>query len=78
MGGDITSHGAVVGGMLGALNGYGSLDKHLLKKLIECDVTRESNPGTIRPEFLSVGKHGIANIQLLIKQKAGAQVVIKN
>jgi ADP-ribosylglycohydrolase len=63
MGGDITTNGAAVGGMLGAHNGFNKLDKHLVKKLIECDVTTESNPGTIRPSFLSVGKHGIVNIQ---------------
>ena len=47
----------------------------MVQKVLECDVTKE---GRKRPEWLSVGKHGVNNIKRLLEIKANGSYVFKN
>lgn len=47
----------------------------MVKKVIQCDVTKE---GRIRPEFLSVGKNVAQNIKELIRKRVIDKIKFEN
>lgn len=68
MSGDTDTNACIAGAVVGALLGFNKLDQSMVQKLLECDVTGE---GRIRPEWLSVGRVGVKNIERLIEVRAG-------
>lgn len=74
LGGDTDTNGCIVGGMIGALVGVGNIEEHMLRTLLTFDCTSEGRP---RPEFLSVQRHALKNIDKLIKARPLKKLIIK-
>ena len=73
--GDTDTNACIAGAAIGAYLGYNKLDQDMVKTVLECDVTGE---GQIRPDWLSVGRHAVTNIERLIQIKAGNEFDILN
>ena len=74
-GGDTDTNACIVGKMIGALVGKKGIPKKWLDKILSFDCTKagmNGKKGRRRPEFLSVKKHAITNIQALIESRPEA------
>ena len=73
LGGDTDTNGCIVGGMIGALVGVQNIDDHMLRTTLSYDCAKN---GRIRPEFLSVQRHALKNIDKLIKARPLKELVV--
>ena len=58
--------------MIGALVGIKNIPSNMIDALLSFDCL---NNGRRRPEFLSVMRHGLPNIQNLIQRRSGPELV---
>lgn len=75
MSGDTDTNACIAGAAIGALLGFNKLDEKMVQTVLECDITGE---GQIRPDNLSVGRHGVKNIKRLLEIRAGESFEIVN
>ena len=74
LGGDTDTNACIVGGMIGALVGIGNVDEDMLRTLLSFECVMD---GQRRPEFLSVKRFGVKNIEKLIKARPQKELVIE-
>ena len=66
-GGDTDTNACIVGGMIGALIGFKSIDKFLIGKVFSFDCTKD---GIDRPLFLSTKHYSALIIKSLIERRS--------
>ena len=66
LGGDTDTNACVVGAMMGALVGIKEMPSKMYKKVLAFDCNNKQKIGRSRPEFLSVKRHALHDIERLI------------
>ena len=73
-GGDTDTTAAIVGGMIGAAEGYSKIPEKVKQKILTCDTSQSRYP---RPDFLSPLKSDLLTlIEKLYKKRPGNDVKI--